>query len=119
MNNIGEAEQTAIDQAVKKHVGEAVGGLREDIAAMLKGRENAVPANSISTRCKVTGPGYTEQFTKLAEAQKAFNDIKKRLSKAETAGTVKLFSERAGSDNGRGLKWDLVQEWKANEDAFA
>lgn len=99
--------------------GEEIAGLRDDIAALLQTREKAIPAEGIRTRCKVTGPGYSEQFTRLSEAEKAYNAIKKRLIKSETAGTVKLFSERDGSDNGRGVKWDLVQEWKANEDSFA
>lgn len=130
MSYLDEEQEEAINRAVKKHVGDAVSGLREDFAEVLKKtkndlkgafdtREKGIPADGDFVRCKVTGPGYSEQFTHLKDARKAFATIKNRLRKGETPGTVKLFSERANSENGRGIKWDLVQEWKTNEDAFA
>jgi hypothetical protein len=117
------ATQEQVDKAVKTHVGDVVSGLRDEIRqavkAELRGKSPAhdahiaAPSDLDTGKFKVTGPGYSEQFTSKKSALTSFEALKKRLLKNEQAATVRLATQALGSQ-----KWEVVQEVKLNEDHY-
>jgi len=87
-------------------VSEAVAGLRDDVAGVER-------KTSTGTKYKVTGPGYSEQFTAKKPALDSYDKLIKRLMKNEQAATVKLLVQESNS-----TKWTVEQELKVNEDHY-
>jgi hypothetical protein len=118
------ATQEQVNKAVKEHVGDLVSGLREELRHTEKSErehkhhgkhehEQRPVADPDAGKFKVTGPGYSEQFTSKKAGLVSFDSLKKRLLKNEQAATVRLLTQGAGS-----LKWEVVQELKLNEDHY-
>jgi hypothetical protein len=117
------ATQEQVDKAVKSHVGDVVSGLRDEIRQAVKAEMQgngsahdahiAAPADPDAGKFRVTGPGYSEQFTSKKSALTSFEALKKRLLKNEQAATVRLGAQAPGSQ-----KWEVVQEVKLNEDHY-
>ena len=117
-NQLVERVAQRVSGQVSGAAQQAVSGLKDDIMDLLKGREKAVPRNGNACRCKVTAPGYTEQFAELADARKAYNKQVSKLYKREERGVVKLYAEDFATSSARSVKWNLVQEVRVDEDAF-
>jgi hypothetical protein len=121
------ATQEQVDKAVKSQVGGIVSGLSHTIKQTVEealqqnghghghkhDAEHGAPADSDTGKFKVTGPGYSEQFTSKKSALASFDSLKKRLLKNEQAATVRLSTQGRGAQ-----KWEVVQELKLNEDHY-
>ena len=118
------ATQEQVDKAVKSQVGGIVSGLSHTIkqtveeALQQKGHghkhdEHGASADADTGKFRVTGPGYSEQFTSKKSALTSFDALKKRLLKNEQAATVRLSTQGRGAQ-----KWEVVQELKLNEDHY-
>lgn len=119
------ATQEQVDKAVKSQVGGIVSGLSHTIKQTVEealqqnghghkhSAEHGAPADPDTGKFKVTGPGYSEQFTSKKSALTSFDALKKRLLKNEQAATVRLSTQARGAQ-----KWEVVQELKLNEDHY-
>ena len=89
--------------------------LKDELDAIRGSQKIAAAKVDAQLRGKVTGPGYTEEFSDYKLAEKEYEKLKKRMAKNNTSGVVKLFTE--DPDSGRN-KWRVLAKWNANEDAF-
>lgn len=131
VNTDAEREELLADKVAKRLSGQmagvagdaarqAVSGLNiesmlEKVAGKLATADEraAAPVDADAGVFKVTGPGYTEQFTSRRLALKAYEALKNRMRKNEQAATVRLSVQAAGS-----TKWAVEQELKLNEDHY-
>lgn len=117
------ATQEQVNKAVREHVGDVVSGLSGEIEHAVKKAmqryapaqepEHAAPVDPDAGKFRVTGPGYSEQFTSKKSALVSFDALKKRLLKNEQAAVVRLSTQAPGTQ-----KWETVQELKLNEDHY-
>jgi hypothetical protein len=117
--------QQEVNKAVKSQVAGIVSGLSDQIKQSVEEAlkhgghghkhdgEHGAPADSDTGKFRVTGPGYSEQFTSKKSALTSFEALKKRLLKNEQAATVRLSTQGRGAQ-----KWEVVQELKLNEDHY-
>lgn len=109
-----EKQEDEMAARVAKKLAPQVASAVSDAVAGLKGGGNEAPVSKPrSEKYKVTGPGYSEQFTSRKPALDSYDKLIKRLMKNEQVATVRLLGQEPGS-----TKWSVEQELKVNEDHY-
>lgn len=109
------ADQNEVNSIVGAVVSEVREQLKNELDAIRGSQKIAAAKVDAQLRGKVSGPGYTEEFSDYKLAEKEYEKLKRKMAKNNTPGVVKLFTE--DPDSGRN-KWRVLAKWNANEDAF-
>lgn len=88
--------------------------IADRIADRLSGTVAGTPRTGAPAYFQVKGPGYTEQFSTMPEARKAFGKRKRELIKEEARFTLRLSQKAKPKD-----KWELVDECRIDEEYYS